>query len=447
MDSASRQQVFSVAEVNRMARRLLEQDLPAMWVAGELSNLARPASGHIYFSLKDEQAQLRCALFRNRNRGLNFTPANGQQVIVRGRLSIYEARGDYQLIAEHMEPAGEGLLRQRLEALKRKLAAEGLFDSASKRPLPLLPRRVGVVTSPTGAALRDVLHILRRRFPAVPVVIYPTAVQGAQARPEIVRALELAGQRGECDVLIVARGGGSLEDLWAFNEEEVVRAVAASPLPVVSGVGHETDFTLTDLAADVRAPTPSGAAELVVPDAREWERRRRHLEAQLERTMQRQLLQLAQHQDQLLARLARTHPGQVLARHTERLDQMRARLAAAVNRQLALAGLRLGHLRSRLAPASPVNRLRLQQQLLLHSRLRLAGAMRAQLESPARRLALAASGLQLVSPLKTLERGYAIVQDASGRVVKDSAELKPGDRVTGSVAKGSFAATFANTSD
>ncbi|MCC7488168.1 MAG: exodeoxyribonuclease VII large subunit, partial [Gammaproteobacteria bacterium] len=255
MEKPASEPVLTVSQLNREARLLLEQAFPALWVTGEISNLARPASGHLYFSLKDEQAQVRCALFRGAARSLRFLPDNGQQVLVRARIGLYEARGEYQLIIEHMEPAGDGLLLRRLEELKKRLAAEGLFDPARKRELPLLPRRIGVVTSPSGAAVRDILKILRRRFPSIPVVIYPTPVQGAAAKAEIVAALAAAAARAECDVLILARGGGSLEDLWCFNEESVVRAVAACPIPLVSGIGHETDFTLADLAADLRAPT------------------------------------------------------------------------------------------------------------------------------------------------------------------------------------------------
>lgn len=447
MTETSRQPLYTVSQLNRLARELLEQELPALWVSGEISNLARPASGHIYFTLKDDRAQVRCALFRGRNR-LSIVPANGQQVLVRGRISLYEPRGDYQLIAEHLEPAGEGLLRQRLEELKRKLAAEGLFDAGRKRPLPALPRRIGVITSPSGAAIRDILHILRRRFPAVPVMIYPTPVQGEAARGEIARALALAGERAECDVLIVARGGGSLEDLWAFNEEVVARAIAASPIPVVSGVGHETDFTLADLAADLRAPTPSGAAELVVPDAADWRRRLLALDRALGAALRRMQLQSAQTLDQLRRRLDRCHPGAVLARRGQQLADLGLRLAGALRGRLALDRLKLANLDTRLAGGSPAVRLRMQQQLLAHARLRLASAIRVQLERQRGSLAVLAASLQGVSPLKTLERGYAIVQDErTGKVLREAGTLKAGDRVRARLARGSFTATVDETLD
>ena len=262
--------VYSVSALNREVRLLIERGLGVIWVEGELSNLAQPSSGHWYFSLKDRDAQLRCAMFRQRNSSVGFTPRAGQQVLVRGRVSLYEPRGDYQFIAEHMEEAGVGALKREFERLKAKLAAEGLFAPELKRSLPRIPKRIGVVTSPTGAAIRDILHILARRFPPASVLIYPSPVQGEAAVPALIESLRLAGERRECDVLIVARGGGSLEDLWAFNDERLARAIRACPIPVVSGIGHEVDFTIADFVADVRAPTPSGAAELVVPDRKEW---------------------------------------------------------------------------------------------------------------------------------------------------------------------------------
>ena len=273
---------------------LLERGLGSVWLEGEISNLARPASGHWYFSLKDESAQVRCAMFRNRSMLVRFPVKDGAKVLARGRVSLYEARGEFQVVIDHLEAAGEGALRRRFEELKRKLLAEGLFEAAQKKPLPTLPRRIGVITSPTGAALRDILHILQRRFPAVPVLIYPVAVQGEAAPREIVQALQLAAARRECDVLIMARGGGSLEDLMAFNEESVARAIYACGIPVICGVGHETDFTIADFVADERAPTPSGAAERSVPDSAEYLRAFGALERSLVQALGRKLLSLRQ---------------------------------------------------------------------------------------------------------------------------------------------------------
>src|ERR1700691_2609530 len=262
--------VYSVSRLNREARVLLERGFGTLWLEAEISNFSRPSSGHWYFSLKDAAAQVRCAMFRQRNMLANLVPRDGQKVLVRARIGLYEPRGEFQLIVDHIEDAGLGALKRQSEELSARLAAEGLFALERKRPLPALPKRIGVITSPTGAAVRDIVHVLARRFVGVAVLIHPVSVQGASAAAEIIAALKLAGERAECDVLILARGGGSLEDLWAFNDEALARAIAASPIPVISGIGHETDFTIADFAADVRAPTPSAAAEIAVPDGEEW---------------------------------------------------------------------------------------------------------------------------------------------------------------------------------
>ena len=267
MDPRAGRDVYTVARLNREVRGLLEAGLPSIWIEGELSNFSRPASGHWYFTLKDEAAQVRCVMFRQRNQAIRVAPQDGMQVLLRARVGLYEPRGDFQLIVDHLEEAGEGVLRRRFEALKLALAAEGLFDAARKRELPRLPRCIGVVTSPSGAALRDVLQVLQRRFPAIPVLIYPVPVQGASAAREIAETLALADRRAEVDVLLLVRGGGSLEDLWAFNDESLARAIDHLTLPLISGIGHEVDFTIADFIADVRAPTPSAAAELAVPDS------------------------------------------------------------------------------------------------------------------------------------------------------------------------------------
>jgi exodeoxyribonuclease VII large subunit len=322
-------EVFSVSRLNQTARTLLEQGLPRVWIEGELSNIARPSSGHLYFTLKDSQAQIRGAMFRSRNQLLRFRPEEGMQVLVRAKVSLYEARGDYQLIAESMQEAGDGVLQRAFDALKAKLEAEGLFDPAWKKTLPTLPERIGVITSPTGAAIRDVLSVLRRRFPAIPVVIYPVPVQGKDAGREIAAMLDTASNRNECDVLILTRGGGSLEDLWAFNEEVVARALHACPIPVVSAVGHEVDFTIADFVADQRAPTPSAAAELVSPDQQEWLQQVSGLENRVTRRMQQQVLDTRQRMRWLEQRLKLRHPGQHLRQQAQRLDELegRARLA------------------------------------------------------------------------------------------------------------------------
>jgi exodeoxyribonuclease VII large subunit len=395
----------------------------------------------VYFSLKDAQAQVRCAMFRSAGRGVCFTAENGQQVLVRAKLSLYEARGEYQLIVEHMEPAGDGLLLRRYEALKRRLAAEGLFDPKWKQPLPALPRRIGVVTSPTGAAIRDILHVLRRRFPAIPVVIYPVQVQGEQAKLDLVAALATAALRAECDVLIVGRGGGSLEDLWAFNEESVARAIHACPIPVVSAVGHEIDFTIADLVADVRAPTPSGAAEIVAPDVREWLRRLRALERNAHLCARRCLERTLLHAGALGRRLQRTHPGFVLRQHGQRLDELAARLAGSARRAVSERRIAVAHVLARLRVATPRALLARRADSLARHRLQLAMAARTALATAGSRLAVAAAALDAYSPLRTLERGYAIVTDAAtGAVVRRAQDLAVGQAVVGRLAEGSFEA-------
>jgi len=371
---------------------------------------------------------------------VRFPVRDGAQVLARGRVSLYEARGEFQVVIEHLEEAGEGLLRRRFEELKQKLAAEGLFDTQHKQPLPTLPRRIGVITSPTGAALRDILHILRRRFPAIPVLIYPVAVQGAAAPREIEQAIRLAGERRDCDVLIVARGGGSLEDLWAFNDEAVARAMFACRIPIVSGVGHEVDFTIADLVADERAPTPSGAAERVVPDRAEWLRalgataRRLSLAVRRRLTDQRQALQLREQ------RLARAHPGAVLRQHAQRLDELDARLRLALRTRLARDRARHEAARALLLRASPALRVAALSQRLEAVRHGLAAAAQGRVSEGRRRFELAARTLHTISPLATLDRGYAIVTDPDGTLLRDSADLRPGAQVAARLARGRFTA-------
>jgi exodeoxyribonuclease VII large subunit len=477
--------VYTPGRLNREARALLERALPSLWLEGEISNLSRPSSGHWYFSLKDESAQLRCAMFRQRNLMARFTPKDGMHVLTRGRISLYEPRGEYQFIADHMEEAGEGVLRRRFELLKNKLAAEGLFDAARKKPLPRLPKRIGVITSPTGAAVRDVLNILRRRFCTIPVLIYPVQVQGASAAGQIAASIRMASARAECDVLILARGGGSLEDLWAFNEEVVARAIFDCALPIVSGVGHEVDFTIADFVADVRAPTPSGAAELVAPDCNEWTRNVDLLGRRVRNAMIRSLASRQQTFVYLERRLAQVHPGVELRQRAQRLDELEQRLIRCVRhglsqRRSTLAEL-AAHLRHR-SPAVLVSEARgrlemarktlgtsLQRQIgLLNARLRHATAnlrhhspalrvadLRGRLEVARRgldtslnkrisrldaRLRLAAGKLNTVSPLATLQRGYAIVTDANEHVITDASAMNNGDIIHARLSRGSVQA-------
>ena len=428
--------VYSVSRLNETARTLLETALGNVWVEGEISNLARPASGHVYFSLKDSGAQLRCAMFRGRNRVLSFEPRDGLKVVALGRVSLYTPRGDYQLIVEALEAAGEGLLRLRFEQLKRKLFEEGLFDAAHKRALPRWPRAVGVVTSASGAAVRDIITVLKRRCPSVPVIVYPTSVQGAGAAAEIVTAIARANRRAECDVLIVGRGGGSLEDLWSFNEETVARAIYDSRIPVVSAVGHEIDFTIADLVADLRAATPSAAAELVSPDMLEVEARMAQLRQRLTQTITQRLKSQVRELKQLRRRLI--SPRRRLELHFQRLDELTARLPHALTTQLALKRSQLRALAARVAGQSPRARLEGHKRELEHARHRLNTAMRRQLEQHGARLAHCERVLRALGPGATLERGYAIVTDEQGQVLRDSAALAVGSTLTTRLARGRF---------
>jgi exodeoxyribonuclease VII large subunit len=443
--TGARQAAISVSDLNRQARALLESGIARLWVEGELSNLARPASGHLYFSLKDDAAQIRCAFFRQRQRGPTINFKDGDKVLVFGRVSIYEARGDYQLIVEQVEAAGEGELRRRFEALKKKLAAEGLFDEELKRPLPALPRRIGVVTSPSGAAIRDILTVLRRRFPAIPVVIYPTAVQGEAAAAQIVAAINIAGRRAECDVLIVARGGGSLEDLWPFNEEVVARAISDCQIPLVSAVGHEIDFTISDFVADLRAPTPSGAAELVVPDQAEWLRSLEATTARIASLGRRYLEDHYQALDFLNRRLSQSSPAAIVARQIDWLRNLRQVLAGVIRHDLLKRSRSLELVRTRLLQRSPAIGVQYSVNHLAESMQRLKSVGRSMVEQLSNRLRLAERALNSVSPLATLERGYAIVTDTdNGRILTDASKTKPGKSITARLAHGSLSATVDN---
>ena len=444
--SGLEREVYSPSRLNREVRALLEVSFPLLWVEGEVSNLSRPASGHIYFSLKDAGAQVRCAMFRQRNLRLDFRPENGAQVRLRARVSLYEARGDFQLIVEHMEEAGAGALQRAFEELKQRLAAEGLFAAEAKRPLPELPRAIGVVTSATGAALRDVLSVHRRRFPAIPLIIYPVPVQGEGAGERIAAALRRAGERGDCDVLLLVRGGGSLEDLWAFNEEVVARAIRACPIPVVSGVGHEVDVTIADFAADRRAPTPSAAAELVTPDREEWLATLGGLQRRLQAALRRDLEQRRRHLDGLHRRLK--HPGRRLQEIAQRLDELEQRLGRAQQTVLNQRRGRLAELRAHLARHSPLHRLeRLGDRCEALAR-RLHDGVGRSMEGRRQRLETAARALDTVSPLATLGRGYALVlRQTDGAVVRAHTEVARGDRVEARLAHGRLYCRVEETND
>ena len=428
--------VYTVTRLNREVRTLLERGLGVLWVEGELSNFSQPSSGHRYFSLKDRDAQVRCAMFRVKNSALGFTPKAGQHVIARGRVSLYEPRGEYQLIVDHLEEAGLGALQREFERLKAKLASEGLFASERKRSLPRFPRRIAVVTSPTGAAIRDVLNILARRFPPAGVLVYPTAVQGAAAAPAIVRALQLASSRRDCDVLILARGGGSLEDLWAFNDERVARAIRACAVPVVTGIGHEIDFTIADFAADARAPTPSGAAELVAPDSLACLEALTRLEGRLSACMRRELRMVSSRCANVGMRLKQAHPGMRLAHQAQRLDDLEQRLAGAANAVVHTCRHRLNEALTRLARCSPEHLLQEHGRLAEVLRARLEHAAEQYLSRRSHRVTLAKKFLDTASPLATLARGFAIVTRADGSVVSDASRVTPGEEIEARLASG-----------
>lgn len=441
-DPGPRRDVYTISRLNREVRALLDSHFSLLWVEGEISNLSRPGSGHLYFSLKDRDAQVRCAMFKMRNQLMSFTPGDGMQVLVRARISLYEPRGDFQLVVEHMEEAGDGLLRRAFEELKQRLSIEGLFEPTRKKPLPRLPRRIGVVTSPTGAAIRDILSILRRRFPAIPVLIYPVPVQGMAAAPEIARMIRLAGQRQDCDVLIVARGGGSLEDLWAFNEEVVARAIYDCPIPIVSGVGHEIDVTIADFVADHRAATPSAAAELVSPNGEEWLQAFTKLENRLLTHVKRQHRSKAQALQWLGKRLAQQHPGRRLRDQGQRLDELEQRFHLAWRGQLRHAAARLTALTAQLRRHDPSRRLQQLQMQREHLSRRLVQVMKAALQQRRQRLAGLGRALDAVSPLATLSRGYAIVKRLpDGAIVRTAAAVNIGDRLETRVAQGRLICT------
>lgn len=437
-DEPDARQVYTVSQLNREVGQLLKSGFPPLWLEGEISNLVRPASGHLYFSVKDRSSQLRCAMFRRENSRLNFRPDNGEAVLCRGRVGLYEPRGDYQFIVEHMEQAGEGRLRQAFEQLKRRLAAEGLFDAATKQEPPRLPGRIGVITSPSGAALRDILNVLGRRFAAVPVRLYPVAVQGEGAADQIVAALELANERRDCDVLILARGGGSLEDLQAFNEERVARAVHASALPVICGVGHEIDFSIADFAADLRAPTPSGAAELAVPDAVTWQRSYAELAERLARGLRRSLADRRTRCAWLDRRVRLLHPGHQLRQRAQRLDELERRLRRAAGAAFERRGNRATGLAERLLRWDPRPRIADGRVRTHDAWGRLNGATRRFLEAAERRLEALDRALRAVGPQSTLERGYAIVATPDGDIVRSAAAVTAGQRLSVRVADGSF---------
>jgi exodeoxyribonuclease VII large subunit len=430
--------IFTPSQLNTLARDLLEGSFPMIWVEAELGNVTRPASGHLYFTLKDARAQVRCAMFKPKSTWLKFIPREGLRVLARGRVTLYEARGEYQMVLDHMEEAGEGALRRAFEELRARLAGEGLFDDARKRALPAFPRRIAVITSPSGAVIRDILSVLGRRFPLVEVDLLPTQVQGNTAAAQITALLRRAGNSDRYDAIVIARGGGSLEDLWPFNDEGLVRAVVASPVPVVSAVGHETDFTLADFAADVRAPTPSVAAELLVPSRLDLLGQLRAQHRRLEHHGQRQFQQRAQRLDRALLRLNAQRPPARLEQLARRQSEARRRLEAALQARLQGTQARLRHAAAVLRAHDPQRRLAALRERLHRLQPRQQAAMVRTLQRDALRLRGLARSLEAVSPLATVARGYALIIDGNGAVVRSTSQVKAGDAVQARVADGTL---------
>jgi exodeoxyribonuclease VII large subunit len=435
-DDTNQRHILTPSSLNRLVRDLLGDVFPLVWIEGELSNVAKPASGHLYFTLKDSGAQVRCAMFKVKASTLRFRPIDGMQVLVRAKVGLYEPRGEFQLVAESMEPAGEGALQREFEQLKARLDAEGLFAQARKRPLPRYARRIGVITSATGAAVRDVLSVLARRWPLADVEVLPVPVQGREAPAAIVAMLRKASASERYDVLLLTRGGGSLEDLWAFNDERVARAIHASAVPVVSAVGHEIDFSIADFVADLRAPTPSAAAELLVPDEVAISRHLQQLQLRLLTLQQRKLQGHAQRLDHLFTRLQTQRPQARLARDHERLLHLQRRLSAVLREQSQRRHSRLERLHARLLALHPRARLPLLARRLAEHDQRLRRAIAYTLERQQTALRHAGHALHSVSPLATLERGYAILFDDAGHVVRSSANVTDGDTVKARLADG-----------
>ncbi|EHP3970517.1 TPA: exodeoxyribonuclease VII large subunit [Vibrio parahaemolyticus] len=441
MLSKTNQNIFTVSRLNAEVRLLLENEMGIVWLVGEISNFSAPVSGHWYLTLKDSRAQVKCAMFRGNNRRVTFKPANGNQVLVKARLSLYEPRGDYQLIIESMQPEGDGRLQQEFEELKMKLAAEGLFAQTNKLPLPEHPKRVGIITSKTGAALYDILDVLKRRDPSLPVVIYPTMVQGDDAAIQIAQAIGRANSRNECDVLIVGRGGGSLEDLWCFNNEILARTIAASQIPIISAVGHEVDMTIADFVADVRAPTPSAAAELVSRDNSHKDQSLVAKQHKLASAMRYYLAQQKQQSAQLLHRLERQHPSYQLQHQSQQLDELDMRLRRAMQHFIDTRQQAVERKHHRLQLNSPAKHLAQQKSRLERVEHKLLDAMDRKLLTMRHQLAIAAKKLDTVSPLATLKRGYSITQTEQGKVVRSADDVKTGDLLVTRLANGEIHST------
>jgi exodeoxyribonuclease VII large subunit len=431
MQTADLQQpnIYTVSRLNNEVRLMLENHFQFVWVEGEISNFAAPHSGHWYFSLKDANAQVRCAMFRGNQRRLGFTPKDGLHVLIKARVSLYPNRGEYQLIAEHIEERGEGKLRRAYELLKKKLETAGLFDEIHKKPFPVFPQQIGVITSATGAAIRDILTVLKRRYSCLPVIIYPTLVQGDTAAPAIVKAIETANRRNECDVLIIARGGGSLEDLWPFNEEMVAYAIHQSTIPIISGVGHEVDFTIADFVADKRAATPSAAAEILTPDCAELSQTITRSKQLLIRQLKNKLLAYKNQLAWTQKHLYQQHPKRRLTEKMQRLDFNELTLFQLQHRLLTRRLHQLKDLSNKFHCLTPTHRIHHLQNQLVYMQQQLFSLATTQVDKKKTSLANAAATLDALSPLATLQRGYAIATTENHKVIRDTKQIKAGDSI------------------
>ena len=433
--------IISVTELNKLAKSLLENGIPKLWIEGEISNLARPASGHIYFSLKDETSQIRCAWFKQRQSINANDIANGMKMLALGKISLYQPRGEYQFIIEKMETAGEGDLKRKYEELKQKLFNEGLFDREKKLQIPKLPKKIGVITSPSGAAIRDVLSILKRRFPLLPIVIFPITVQGDNAAPDIENALKKANLRADCDVLILTRGGGSLEDLWAFNEEIVARAIHMSKIPIISAIGHETDTTIADFVSDIRAPTPSGAAEIVTPDQNELLKLLKTLFGRIEHETNQYINSKSQSMDWLSKRLSQSNPIMTVRKQIEISGNLRKLLFSSIGRNLSLHSKAIDSLKFRLNSSSP--KLEIQKAIshLSEMQLKITTSTKSSVTKINSQLTALGKTLDSLSPLKTLDRGYAVARDSkTKKIISNSEKVSINSQIDIKLAKGEIAA-------
>ena len=433
--------IISVTELNKLAKSLLENGIPKLWIEGEISNLARPASGHIYFSLKDETSQIRCAWFKQRQSINANDISNGMKMLALGKISLYQPRGEYQFIIEKMETAGEGDLKRKYEELKQKLFNEGLFDRERKLEIPKLPKKIGVITSPSGAAIRDVLSILKRRFPLLPIVIFPITVQGDNAAPDIENALKNANLRADCDVLILTRGGGSLEDLWAFNEEIVARAIHVSKIPIISAIGHETDTTIADFVSDVRAPTPSGAAEIVTPDQNELLKLIKTLFGRIEHETNQYINSKYQSMDWLNKRLSQSNPIMTVRKQIEISGNLRKVLFSSIGRNLSIHSKAVDSLKFRLNSSSP--KLEIQKAIshLSEMQLKITTSTKSSVTKLNSQLTALGKTLDSLSPLKTLDRGYAVARDSkTKKIISNSEKVSINSQIDIKLAKGEIAA-------